>query len=106
MVSFATALSQSPGVVDLDGGVTDDVSGVQVVRVRIRNVQTGEYWNGTVWQAGWAWNIAVLNGDGTWTLPSVDLTQVADYDVLLWAWDTAGNRAAPPITPAATVTVA
>ena len=106
VVSFATALSQSPGVVDLDGGVTDDVSGVQVVRVRIRNVQTGEYWNGTVWQAGWAWNIAVLNGDGTWTLPSVDLTQVADYDVLLWAWDTAGNRAAPPITPAATVTVA
>ena len=105
VVTFATATTQLPGAVNLDGGVTDDISGVDRVRVFVRNQQTGEYWNGTAWVSSWSWNLATLNGDDTWTLPSVDLSTVGSYQVLLWAWDNNNNRAAPPVTPPATITV-
>ena len=92
VLSLATALVQSPGVIDLDGAVTDDISGVDRVRVTVFNQQTGEYWNGTAWQGAWVWNLATLGAD-TWTLPNVDLTQSADYELQFWAWDNDGNRA-------------
>ena len=93
VLSLTTGLSQSPAVIDIDGVVTDDISGVDRVRVTVLNQQTGEYWNGAAWQAGWVWNLATLNGDDTFTLPGVDLTSVGDYELQFWSFDNAGNRA-------------
>ena len=80
-------------MINLDGDVTDDISGVDRLRVTVFNQQTGEYWNGTAWQGDWVWNLATLNGDDTWTLPGVDLSQVSTYQLQFWAWDAEGNRA-------------
>ena len=105
VVTFTTALTQQVGPVDLDGGVTDDISGVDRVRVQVRNLQTNEYWNGTSWQTSWAWNLATLNGDDTWTLPAVNLDPAGTYRVALWAWDAENNRANWTDNPNPTITV-
>ncbi len=105
VLTFATATTQPVGLIDLDGGVTDDDSGVDRVRVLVRNQQTGNYWNGTTWVTAWSWNLATLNGNNTWTLPNVNLDPTGTYRISLWAWDNENNRAAPPTTPAPTITV-
>ena len=92
VVSLTTGLTQSPGVINLAGGLTDDISGVDRLRVTVFNQQTSEYWNGTAWQGAWVWNLASLGAD-TWTLPNVDLTATGDYQLQFWAWDNDGNRA-------------
>ena len=91
VVTFTTGLNQTVGTRNLTGGVTDDISGVDRMRVLVRNQQTGNYWNGTSWQAGWVWNTPTLNAN-TWTLPSVNLTPAGSYIVQLWAWDNEDNR--------------
>ncbi len=103
-ITFTSQTSLSTGVTDLGGGVTDDISGVDRVRVLVRNQQTGQYWNGTSWVSPWSWNLATLNGN-TWTLDDVNLNLTGTYSVTLWAWDNDGNRAAPPATPITTITV-
>ena len=105
VVTFTTSTSQSVGDIDIDGGVTDDLSGVDRVRVNIKKLSTGEFWNGTQWGTPWSWNLATLNGNDTWTLPQVDLDTSGDYRVLLWAWDNQNNRADYTINPQPTITV-
>ena len=92
VVTFTSSTTQTVGLVDLTGGVTDDISGVDRMRVRIRNVQTGKYWNGTSWQAAWTWATPTLNGD-TWTLPNVNFDQPGTYRPLFYAWDNDDNLA-------------
>ena len=108
VVTFTTGLTQQVGSVDLTGGVTDDISGVNRMRVLIRNQQTGEYWNSDTssWQAGWKWNIPALsNGNTAWTLPNVNLAPAGTYTVQLWAWDNDENRAFWTDNPNPTITV-
>ena len=105
VVTFATSTSQAPGVIDLSGGVTDDISGVDRVRVYVRNIQTGEYWNGSTFTSTWTWNVATLNGNDTWTLPNVDLTTPGTYQVLHWAWDNDDNLSSWQDNPQPTITV-
>ena len=105
VITFTSALNQQPGLIDLEGGVTDDNSGVDRVRVRLRNLETGEYWNGTSWQTNWIWILATLNGNDTWTLPSVDLTETGTYALRLWAWDNVDNEADSLVNPKPTIVV-
>ena len=93
VVTFTSGLNETVGLADLTGGVTDDISGVDRMRVRIRNLQTGEYWNGTSWQAAWTWVTPTLNGDDTWTLSNVDFDLPGTYATLLYAWDNEDNLA-------------
>ena len=93
VIDFTSSTTQQLGSVDLTGGVTDDISGVNRVRVLVRNQQTGNYWNGTSWQPAWRWNLATLNGNDTWTLPNVNLNLSGTYLVQLWAWDNDENVA-------------
>ena len=106
VVTFTSATTQNVGLVDLTGGVTDDISGVDRMRVRIRNQQTGEYWNGATWQAGWTWVTPTLNGDDTWTLSDVDFDVPANYAALLYAWDNEDNLATWQSNPQPLITVA
>ena len=105
VVTLTTGTSQPVGPIDLAGGATDDISGVDRVRVLVQNRQTGEYWNGAAWVANWSWNLATLNGDDTWTLPSVDLNATGTYNVLLWIWDNDNNRADWDVNPQTVITV-
>ena len=92
-------------VTDLNGTVSDDNSGVDRARIYIRNINTNEFWNGTAWVPTWSWNLATLNGDNTWTLPSVELTQPGQYLVLMWAWDNNQNQAGWQTNPQPIITV-
>ena len=104
VVTFTTGLNQSPGVRNLTGGVTDDISGVVRMRVNVRNIQTGEYWDGAAWTATWRWIDPTIAGN-SWTLPNVDLTDTGTYQVLLWAWDNDNNQVSWQNNPQPVITV-
>ena len=89
---------------NLNGSVTDDISGVDRVRVLVQNQQTGQYWNGNAWQNAWAWNLATLNGN-SWTVPNVNLNPSGRYSVLMWAWDNENNRANWDVNPQPVINV-
>ncbi len=80
---------------DLAGTATDD-KGVASVRVTFRKRDTGQYIqpNGTL-SAAFATREATLATPGatatTWTLP-IDLPVAGDYDVVAYAFDTAGQQ--------------
>ena len=106
VVTFTTATNQSPGVIDLNGGVTDDISGVNRMQIQVWNQQTGQFWSGTEWTSTWAWNTLTLNATKTaWTLPQIDLTDPAEYRVRLWAWDNENNRSPWQDNPQPFITV-
>ena len=101
-MTFTSPTTLPPGIHDLTGTVTDDLSGVDIVRVLVRN--DTQYWNGSTWTPSWTWNDATVNGTN-WTLPNVDLTQPDTYVVAIWAWDNAGNLANYTDNPNPTLTV-
>ena len=104
VVGLTTGLNQSVGVRNLNGSVTDDISGVDRVRVLVQNQQTSQYWNGNAWQNAWAWNLATLNGN-SWTVPNVNLNPSGRYSVLMWAWDNENNRANWDVNPQPVINV-
>ena len=80
------------GFTDLFGIVLDDESEVERVQVVVQNVRTRQYWNGEIWVDTWEWNTATLDGSDGWSLPAVNLDQEDRFSVLLWAFDSQGNR--------------
>ena len=62
--------------------------GVQVRQVGISPLQ---FWDGGAWATRPSFVEADLHGDGTWTLPDVDLTEAGRYRVLITASDSSGN---------------
>jgi len=105
-VTFDSPTNLTLGVADLQGTVTDDDSGVDRMRVRIRHQQSGDYWNATTnsWQSGWAWNTSTITGND-WTLNNVDFDRTGNYNIRLFAWDNENNRANWPDNPNPTLTV-
>ena len=87
------------GLTDVVAQVSDAESGVDRVRIYVRKVSTGEYWNGSAWVPAWSWVLATDSGAGSWTLPGVDATDAGNYQVLIWAWDVAGNLASSAENP-------
>jgi len=82
----------------LTGLATDDVSGVQIIRVRIyrRDANQRVYWNGETWQESPAntYQTATLNND-EWSLAGIDLSKEGQYRIQLLAQDFAGNKTDP-----------
>ena len=81
--------SPSPGLVTITGKSMDDTA-IDRNRLLIRNTDTGDYWNGSVWTSIWSW-FAPLGVD-TW-LYDIDLP-AGNYTVTAWTWDTADNSGA------------
>ena len=98
VVTFASDTAHPVGLLDLEGGVTDDISGVDRVRLLVRNQQTGEYWNGTAWVSSWSWNLATVTGND-WSLNNVNLNVAGTYVVQTWAWDNDNNRGSWEVNP-------
>jgi len=92
-IAMTTGITQNPGIINLNGTITDAQSGPDRAEIAITKVATGEYWNGTGFQNGWTRVPATLNGNDTWTLPNVDLTAPGNYLVQMWSWDNEGNKA-------------
>ena len=93
VATLTSPIESSVGVDTLRGNVTDDLNGVDRVRVLVQNVQTGQYWDGEQFVDEWSWNLADLDARAeTWSLPNVNLDREGTYDVLLWAWDTSEKR--------------
>ena len=101
--TFDTPTSLPAGITTLTGTATDDDSGVNRVRVLVRDKANNTFWDGTTWNTTWSWNLATLNGT-TWTLPGVNL-QPGTFDVFLWAWDNEDNLARPASNPQPLLTV-
>ena len=95
----------APGLRDIEGIATDDLSGVSRVRVRIQQLGTTNYWDGTAFTPGSIFHDATLNGDGTWTYPNVDLPAGSNYRIVLLTTDNAGNNAFAAQNGQATFTV-
>jgi DNA-binding beta-propeller fold protein YncE len=83
----------SSAPIDIDGTATDDV-GVTNVRVELRNVASGLYWNGTAWQA-----ISVpleatlatpMGTSTTWSLP-FSPPAAGQFSIRVTAVDAAGK---------------
>ena len=107
-----TVTSPTPGVVpqgltNITGGVTDDISGVNRMRVVVKRTDVGPalYWNGASWQTAWAWNTPIITTD-TWSLDNVDFETGATYTLFLYAWDNEDNRANWQDNPQPTYTTA
>ena len=101
-VTPADGTTVPAGPVDVTVQATDPDSGVKVVRIRIRNNTTGQYWNGISWVTNWSWVIANNTATG-WTVP-VNATDPGDYTALVWAWDNNDNRSSAQDNPQTTFT--
>ena len=80
------------GITDIQGTATDDLSGIDRVRVRIQQLGTPNYWDGTAFTPGSIYHDATINANGTWTYPGVNLT-TGEYRIRLLSHDNAGNIA-------------
>ena len=78
----------TPGITDIEGITTDDISDVN--RVRIQQLGTTNFWDGTAFTPGSVFHDATLNGNGTWTYPTIDFP-TGNYRI----------RPSPPTTPEA-----
>lgn len=65
----------------------DDVA-IDRNRLYIRNMQTGEYWNGNAWVGSWWW--FAPTGQEAWE-HTLNL-DAGEYQVFAWTWDTANQR--------------
>ena len=74
---------------DVTGTVTDDLSGVARVRVKVFNIATGLQWNGTGWQAAGVFVDATITGND-WTLPNVDF-EAGEHQIRIYSYDNEGN---------------
>ena len=83
------------GGIDVKGTATDAGSGVDRVRVQVRQVGISPllFWDGDDWVTRSVFLDANLEGDGSWTLPDVELSESGRYRILLWARDGNGNIA-------------
>ena len=94
-VSAPTNWSMVPAVVLVEGSATDDV-GVSSVVLEIFDRDTGDWWNGSVWQEGRTSVLATLDAAGAlstgWSYP-FDPPVVASqpYWVTVRSFDAAGN---------------
>ena len=95
----------APGLRDIEGTATDDLSGVNRVRVRIQQLGTTNYWNGTAFTPGSIFHDATLNGDGTWTYPNINFPAGSNYRIRIITTDNAGNTATSAENPVTTITV-
>ena len=84
-----------PGVIDVSGTAMDTESGVDRVRVQVRQVGISPllFWDGEDWVTSSVFLDANLESDGSWTLPDVELSESGRYRILLWARDGNGNIA-------------
>lgn len=90
-----------PEFFTVSGASSDDLSGVERVRVRIRrSADFTEYWNGIAWITSAIFVETVVESNGGWSLPDVDLSLEADYQIRVEAYDFAGNRAVATDNPA------
>lgn len=83
-------------------GSADDAVGVDSVDVAVQNVDTGEWWNGSAWQANRMWLDADVADRGfastTWTFvddPADGVVSRATVEVSIRIVDVAGNIATP-----------
>ena len=81
------------GLIDVSGDVSDDLSGVDRVRVSLSRRDLGviEYWNGSAWVTNWSWVIASLDGEGGFAVEDVPVASGGDYAFYVWAWDVEQN---------------
>ncbi|MBI5744156.1 MAG: right-handed parallel beta-helix repeat-containing protein [Elusimicrobia bacterium] len=74
----------------LDGTAVDNVA-VSSAEVSIQNIASGQYWDGSAWGAGHAWNALSL-WPSSWTYTNVPAwVDNSSYVVTARAWDAAGN---------------
>ena len=104
VTSPADGSTVAPGLRDIEGTATDDLSGVSRVRVRIQQLGTANFWDGTAFTPGSIVHDATLNGDGTWTYPNINFPS-GDYRIRLIATDNAGNTAPATQNPNTIITV-
>ena len=77
----------APGTVTITGTSSDNTA-IDRNRLLIRNINTGQYWNGSGWTNSWAW--FVVTGTNNWSY-TLDLP-AARFTATAWASDSAGNR--------------
>ena len=78
----------TPGTITLSGTAQDN-NAVTRNRLLIRNISTGQYWNGSAWTTSWSW----FEPNGTPTNWSYDINlTTGDFSTIAWAWDAADNR--------------
>ena len=77
----------------IEGSYADDSSGVSLVEVQVERttVNPREYWTGNSWGTSATFVDAVIDGNGSWNLPDVDLSDYGTYRISLRIHDTAGN---------------
>jgi hypothetical protein len=79
--------------VDITGNVSDDLSGVQRILIRIDRLSTepDSYWNGSAWQNDSIWLSPSFDSNGDWSIDDVDLSSVGSYRMYINVRDIAGN---------------
>ncbi len=90
----------TPGVGDVCGTASDDLSGVQSVQVAIRDA-SGNFWNGSAFvdNAGTPlWQTATIGAAGTWGFPFAPPAD-GSYALLAKSVDRVGNASAVTETP-------
>ena len=84
------------GSVEITGTVSENQSRVDrlLVRLPTRGITPRMYWNGDiVFRSALVWPAVMVQTDGNRVLPDVDLSAVGEYQILLRAFDAAGNQA-------------
>ena len=84
------------GVYDVTGVASDDLSGVDRVRVQVRTVGVTPrlYWDGSAFvETVSGVNVDFDESTGTWVLPDVDFSVAGEYEVLVNVRDVDGNVA-------------
>ena len=114
-IPFAQVTSPADGTIvnaeqrSISIGASDNDSGVNRVRVRLRRLRTSPalYWNGDAWTSTSFWSEAKLSADNSsWVLSDIDLSTPADYRINLIVSDQAGNVARTADIPKSDFTVA
>jgi len=104
----ADATLDTDGAFTVFGSSSDTASGVKRVQVRVEQITTApiRFWDGSVWTTDVAWQDAVIDASGSWTLEGVDLSTPGNYRARLWIQDNAGNVATPAELPVVSFAVA
>ena len=83
-----------PGTLSIAGTADDDSSGVDRVLVSLQRELNGlaEHWNGASWQSALFWIEATVS-QNDWHINDVNLSENANYQIAIRAYDVAGNHA-------------
>jgi hypothetical protein len=79
----------------INGTASDNVS-VSKVEVSIQRSSDSQYWNGSTWQAGIAWNLASGTNSWTYSFAAANMGNGITYTVQSRATDTSSNVQDPP----------